>query len=43
MDQEALTAMLDACLLTEEEMAPEKKEWRANLPDPFPEWTLDED
>ncbi|MEM9444703.1 MAG: zinc metallochaperone GTPase ZigA [Verrucomicrobiota bacterium] len=38
MDREALTAMLDSALLTEEEMAMERREWRNHFIDPFPEW-----
>ena len=40
MDQAALTAMLDAALLTEEELAMEKDEWIARFTDPFPEWNM---
>ena len=42
MDQEKLTAMLDRALLTEEELAMEKDEWKARFPDPFPEWNQGE-
>ncbi len=37
MDQKALTAMLDAALLTSAEMQRGEKYW-AKLPDPFPAW-----
>ena len=37
MDKEALTEMLDDCLLTEEELTMGEVQWR-NFPDPFPEW-----
>jgi len=37
MDKEALTKMLDDCLLTEEEIAMGEEQWR-NFSDPFPEW-----
>lgn len=37
MDQAALSAMLDACLLTDAELAAGPREWR-RLPDPFPAW-----
>lgn len=40
MDQEALTAMLDAALLTPEELMLGKDEWKARFSDPFPEWNL---
>ena len=40
MDREALTAMLDACLLTEEELATDEKKWRKSFPDPFPKWRM---
>jgi hypothetical protein len=40
MDREALTAMLDEALLTEEELAMEKDEWKARFHDPFPEWNM---
>jgi G3E family GTPase len=38
MDEAALRATLDACLLTDKEMRPGAKAW-ANLPDPFPRWS----
>ncbi|MFZ4542032.1 MAG: zinc metallochaperone GTPase ZigA [Rickettsiales bacterium] len=37
MDKEKLTAMFDACLLTNEEMRKGKIGWK-QLPDPFPVW-----
>jgi G3E family GTPase len=37
MDEAALRARLDACLLTEEEMRYGASWWQ-NLPDPFPSW-----
>ncbi|MEM9283240.1 MAG: GTP-binding protein, partial [Verrucomicrobiota bacterium] len=40
MDPEALSAMLDEALLTDEELAMSKEEWRARFNDPFPEWDL---
>ena len=38
MDREALTAMLDSALLTEEELAGEPEDWKARFADPFPAW-----
>ncbi|MEM1086042.1 MAG: zinc metallochaperone GTPase ZigA [Verrucomicrobiota bacterium] len=38
MDQEALTEMLDECLLTEEELATNERKWHKIFPDPFPKW-----
>jgi len=38
MDRQALTKMLDDCLLTEEELSANKKKWRKMFPDPFPKW-----
>jgi len=38
MDNEALTAMLDACLLTEEEIAMNERKWGKTFKDPFPKW-----
>jgi len=35
-----LEAMLDAALLTEEELAMEKDEWTARFHDPFPAWEM---
>lgn len=40
MDREALTAMLDACLLTPEEIASNERFWSRKLPDPFPKWEM---
>ncbi len=37
MDQTALTAAFDACLLTDAELAAGPAAW-ASLPDPFPQW-----
>lgn len=38
MDNEALKAELERCLLTEEEMAGGPAEWERRLLDPFPQW-----
>lgn len=38
MDQEALIAMLDSCLLTDEELAIDEKQWQKTFKDPFPKW-----
>ena len=38
LDREALTAMLDEALLTEEELALPEKKWRKLFKDPFPKW-----
>lgn len=40
MDREALTAMLDECLLTEAELDTDEKKWRKRFPDPFPQWKM---
>lgn len=40
MDREALTRMLDDCLLTEAELAMSEKKWRKLFPDPFPSWRM---
>jgi len=40
LDVSGLTALLDACLLTESEMRLGELAWR-ELPDPFPEWSLE--
>jgi len=40
MDQEALTAMFDACLLTKEELASDQTEWPARFNDTFPKWEM---
>lgn len=42
MDQEAMTARLDACLLTDEEMTWGPQTWLEKFPDPFLEWRLAE-
>jgi hypothetical protein len=42
LDREGLTALLDACLLTPEEMAAGIATW-ATYRDPFPQWQLVED
>jgi len=42
MDQEALVAKLDACLLTEEELASDEKTWSQVFNDPFPAWDMEE-
>ncbi len=42
MDSAALNAMLDACLLTDPELAAGPLEWR-RLPDPFPAWSIETD
>jgi hypothetical protein len=41
MNQELLTAMLDDCLLTDEEMAVGEEGWR-KFTDPFSPWALQE-
>ncbi|MEM9079345.1 MAG: zinc metallochaperone GTPase ZigA [Verrucomicrobiota bacterium] len=38
MDRDALTDMLDHCLLTEEEIETNEKKWRKLFADPFPKW-----
>ena len=40
MDCDALTSMLDDCLLTEEEIATNERKWHKLFPDPFPEWKM---
>jgi G3E family GTPase len=40
MDRAALTAMLDAALLTEEEFAIPEKKWPKLFKDPFPRWKM---
>lgn len=40
IDKEALTKMLDSALLTNEELAMSKEEWKTNFNDPFPEWNV---
>ncbi len=42
VDEAAMTARLDACLLTNEEMRLGVEGW-ALLPDPFPVWSLEEE
>ena len=39
LDREALERRLDACLLTDEEMALGSEGWKS-LPDPFPGWEV---
>lgn len=39
LDREAVTATLDACLLTDEELAPGEEAW-IRFEDPFPEWEI---
>eukprot|EP00798_Chlamydomonas_sp_ICE-L_P030363 gene30363-35368_t len=41
MDESALTAMLDSCLLTEDEMALGAEGWLEQLEDPLPPWLED--
>lgn len=41
MDKQAITKMLDNCLLTDKEFQTEWKSWK-NLPDPFPEWNAEQ-
>ena len=43
MDPQALTTMLDECLLTDEELSTDKGAWHLRFTDPFPEWTLESD
>jgi G3E family GTPase len=38
MNKPALVAMLDDCLLTEDELATDEKNWHIDFTDPFPEW-----
>ena len=38
MDRAALTAMLDSCLLTKDELATDESEWERLFVDPFPSW-----
>ncbi|MGE9268540.1 MAG: GTP-binding protein [Verrucomicrobiales bacterium] len=40
LDSEALTAMLDECLLSEEELATNERKWHKLFPDPFPKWKM---
>ena len=41
MDQESLTAMLDDCLLTDDEISTNEKNWNNQFSDPFPEWKVE--
>ena len=43
MDPQALTTMLDECLLTDEELSTDEGAWHLRFTDPFPEWTLESD
>jgi hypothetical protein len=40
LDESAIRRNLDACLLTDAEMALGAKAW-ATLPDPFPRWAVE--
>ncbi|MEM7144900.1 MAG: zinc metallochaperone GTPase ZigA [Verrucomicrobiota bacterium] len=40
MDQHALIAMLDSCLLTEAELSTNKRKWKKQFADPFPKWRM---
>jgi len=40
MDKQALTDMLDSCLLTEDEIETDERKWVDNFKDPFPEWQV---
>lgn len=40
MDPESLTAMLDKCLLTEDEITTDEKKWSHLFQDPFPKWKM---
>ncbi len=40
LDRDAISARLDACLLTDTEMALGPEGWLARFPDPFLEWRL---
>ncbi len=40
MDPQALTLMLDECLLTEEELSTNEQTWNLDFIDPFPEWNV---
>ena len=42
MDEAGLTGRLDACLLTDAEMALGEAVWKATFPDPFLEWGIAE-
>jgi hypothetical protein len=43
MDEGGIRAMLDGCLLTDEEMALGPQGWAEQLDDPLPPWVGDED
>lgn len=43
MDEAAIRAMLDACLLTDEEMALGPEAWAEQIDDPLPPWVGDEE
>ena len=40
MDRDALDAMLDDCLLTEEEIMTDESKWKKLFTDPFPKWKM---
>lgn len=40
LDREALTEMLDEAMLTNDEFAMDRDEWKARFQDPFPEWDV---
>ncbi len=40
MDRDALTTMLDQCLLTEEEIMTNERKWHKTFTDPFPKWEM---
>lgn len=42
LDEAAICGSLDACLLTDEELAIGPEQW-SQLPDPFPEWSVEVD
>ncbi len=41
MDEESIRQQLEACLLTKKEMKSDWKSWE-KLPDPFPEWNIEQ-
>lgn len=43
MDEAGIRAMLDSCLLTDEEMALGPQGWAEQLDDPLPPWVEDEE
>jgi hypothetical protein len=43
MDEPALRAMLDACLLTDKEMALGPEGWQRAFDDPLPAWEHEDD